>query len=242
MAPMPLLGVMENDAECVALARSQTTNAVPEICAVESALAANRSVVDSERHGVSFRESNDLCARLHARTLLHKSEFPTGKVPSRLRQENGDLDRKYVFAIQILVKAVEIARPVLKQKGRRPELSGLMATVKVVGMIFWISHIDSHDLVPSVGNCGEMRIKSGPQFGDDIGQRVAEVFVLTSANAVTLHDYATAEMLIVRVKRGESIAFFRRQDPWKLSIAVLIEFLRNALPVKSAYAFCGILS
>jgi len=85
MDPMPLLGVMENDSECIALARSQTTDAVPEMCAVESALTANRSVVDSERHGVSFRESNDLCARLHARTLLHKSGFPTGKGPSRFR-------------------------------------------------------------------------------------------------------------------------------------------------------------
>ena len=85
MGPMPLLSVMENDAECIALARSQTTDAVPDICAVKSALAANRSVVDGERHGVSFTESNDFCARLHARTLLHKSEFPTGKIPSRLR-------------------------------------------------------------------------------------------------------------------------------------------------------------
>ena len=76
---------MKNDAECVPPARSQTTDAVPEIHSIVSALTAGWSIVDRERNGVSFRECNDFCSRLHAGTLLYKNEFSAGEVPSRLR-------------------------------------------------------------------------------------------------------------------------------------------------------------
>jgi hypothetical protein len=67
-----------------------------------------------------------------------------------------------VFAIKILVEAVEITRAVLEQQRRRPELSSVMAMSEEPGVFFRVSHIDAHDLVPPVGYAFEMRIEGGP--------------------------------------------------------------------------------
>src|SRR5215471_4376923 len=99
-------------------------------------------MVHCERHGISFLKGHHFCARLHTRTLLDKKKFAARKIPIRFRQQNGVLDRKDVFAVEVLMKAVVVAGAVLKQQRRRPELASPMATPNKIGMLLGITHTD----------------------------------------------------------------------------------------------------
>jgi len=52
---------------------------------------------------------------LHARALLRHHELPAREVALGLGQENGDLQRKDVLAVKILMQAVVVANPVLQE-------------------------------------------------------------------------------------------------------------------------------
>jgi hypothetical protein len=59
-----------------------------------------------------------------------------------------------------------------------------------------VTHIDPHRCIPPVGDRRQPRIQRGPQIGDDIRQRIREVFVLAASEAVPRHDDVAAEMPI----------------------------------------------
>ena len=237
-----LLGVMKNDSQGRAISRSQTTDAMPEIHAIVPTLALNWPLVYGEGHSVSFSERHHFGTRLHARTLFDQNKFAASEILSRLRQQNRNLDGKYMLPVQILVKAIEIAWSVSKQQRRRAALTGAMAQTNVGSVLPGIAHARTHDLIPSVGNFSEMRIKRCPQFGNDFRQGIAKVFVLAPAKAVTLHDYAAAEMLFGRVKGREPIALFRCQDFRNESVAMAIELLCNVRPIEGVDALSGVFS
>jgi hypothetical protein len=61
-------------------------------------------IVDGEDHAVAAAERHDLGAGLHPGPLLDQDEFTAGEVTSRLGEQNCDLQREDVLAVQILVE------------------------------------------------------------------------------------------------------------------------------------------
>ena len=108
-----------------------------------------------------------------------------------------------MLAVDVLVQAVVVARPVLQQQRRRPALVGGVAARQVGGVVGGIAHGDPHRLVPAVGNLRERRVERGSQGGDDLGQRVGEILVLAAAEAVPRHDDAAAEGRLGAVEVAE---------------------------------------
>jgi len=62
---------------------------------------------------------------LHAWPLLGQHEFTAGEIPFRLRQQNRQLQRKDMLAVEVLVESVVVARGVLQQERRWPRLPRL---------------------------------------------------------------------------------------------------------------------
>src|SRR3954469_22415689 len=123
-----------------------------EINAVGAACPLLRAVMHSEGHGVALREWNHFGARLHARALLGQYELATGEIATGLGQEDRDLEREHVLAIEILMQAVEIAGLVLQQQRRRPRLPGLMAALQERRVFGGVADVDPHRLVPAIGD------------------------------------------------------------------------------------------
>src|SRR5690242_5680036 len=96
------------------LAGAHATDAMSEIDAVVPARAAHRSVMDRKHNTVALLERHDFGTGLHARPLLGEHEFAAGEL-TRLREKHGQLQRKYPLAVEILMQAVVIARPVLQK-------------------------------------------------------------------------------------------------------------------------------
>jgi len=53
--------------------------------------------------------------RMHTRPLLRHHEFATGKVFVGVRQQNGELEREHMLAMEVLVPAVLVVGPVLEE-------------------------------------------------------------------------------------------------------------------------------
>src|SRR5689334_22482678 len=98
--------------------------------AIESARALRRPNMHRKGHAVALAKRHDLSPRLHAWTLFGQHEFATGEIAIRLGQQDRDLQRKDMLAIEILMQAVIIARPILQQQRRRPGLTRLVASLE----------------------------------------------------------------------------------------------------------------
>ena len=57
-----------------------------------------------------------------------------------------------MLAVEVLVQAVVVVDSILKQKRRRPHLTGIVATLDEVGVLFRIARIDSHRVIPAIGD------------------------------------------------------------------------------------------
>ena len=58
----------------------------------------------------------------------------TGEIPLRLREQNRQLEREGMLAVQILVKRVVVAGSILQQKRSWPRLAGLVTTLDEQGV------------------------------------------------------------------------------------------------------------
>src|SRR6267142_5666398 len=105
-----------------------------------------------------------------------------------------------MLAIEILVQAVVIVGPVPEQKRCWSDLAGFMAPRDKLGMLCRITNINSHRLVPSIGDRNKMRIDGRPEPLDKVRQRIAEVLVFTAPEAMAYHHNTTAEDVVFRVK------------------------------------------
>jgi hypothetical protein len=150
------------------------------------AMGASRSrhgpVRHRKDHPVALIEGHDLGSRLPAWPLLGHHEFVAREVPSRRREQHSDLQREDVFPVEVLMQAGIVALAVLKKERGRPGLAGPMATLEEGRMITRIAGGSAHGLTPAVRDGGERRIERGPQFRDDIGQWIGEVFVALHQN------------------------------------------------------------
>ncbi|KHJ54583.1 hypothetical protein LA66_08255 [Aureimonas altamirensis] len=71
--------------------------------------------MDGEGYCIALSHWNHLGAALHPRTLFCQNKLAPGKITSRLRKQESNLNRKCKFAVEVLVKAVEIPRHILEQ-------------------------------------------------------------------------------------------------------------------------------
>ena len=69
-----------------------------------------------------------------------------------------------MLAVDVLVQAVVVADSILKEKKRRPHLTGMVAMFDEVGVLLRIAQIDSHRFIPMIGNWDQMRINRCPEF------------------------------------------------------------------------------
>ena len=153
----------------------------------------NGAMVNGEDHSVALPERDHLGPRLHAGSLLGQHELAAGEVSSRLRQQDRDLQRKDVLAVEILMQAVVVVRPVLEQKRCRSDLPGGVAASQKIGMRFRIAHVDAQRLIPAIGDRRQPGVEGRAQVGDDWRQRIREVLVFAAPVTMPGHDDATAK-------------------------------------------------
>src|SRR3984957_2941082 len=153
-----LLRVVKDDADGMTHSGAQAADAVPEVHAVIALRPSHRSVMNREGHRITLSKRDDLGATLHARPLFGQDKLPAGEISTGLREKDRDLDRKEEIAIEILMQTVEVTGHVLQQQRRRPRLAGVMALRQKRGVLDGIPLVDSHAIVPLVGDGHKARI------------------------------------------------------------------------------------
>src|SRR5215210_912996 len=139
------------------------------------------------------------------------------------------------------MQAIVVARPILEQQRRRPCLSRRMAALEIVGVVCRIALLQSHLLVPAVRHLGELRIERGAQRRNCLQQRVDEVLVFPTAEAVPRHDHAAAVEEVFVIARGQCGAFVWTQQRPGGRTAERIELRRGAVPVEGCDTRCDVI-
>src|SRR5580693_913554 len=228
----PLYRIMENDAYRVTAPREDAANAVPQVHAIRTARALHGPVVNRENNSVALMERYDHRSALHARALLRHDELAAGEVRAGGGQQNSQLEREDMLAVEVLVQAVVVVDSIFKEKWRRPHLTGIVATLEEVGVLFRVAHIESHRFIPAIGNRDQMRIDRCPEFAQKIGKRIAEILVLPTPEAMPPHDNATAKDVVIGVKTGDAPALLRGKKLFHHSVALLVQVSPDPLPVE----------
>ena len=108
------LRIMENDARRVTVPGPQSADTMPQIDAISSPRTLHRPVVHREHCRVPAPKRHDFDPRLHAGPLFGQHELAAGEVVSWLRQQDHHLERKNVFAVEVLMQAIVITLSVSK--------------------------------------------------------------------------------------------------------------------------------
>ncbi len=184
-------------------------HAVAQVDAIDAARALHRSAVDRENHRVALCQRHHFRARLHARPLFRQNELPAREIAPRRRQQDGDLEREHVLAIEILMEAVVVVRAVLQDQRGRPCLSRRVATIEEARMVVGIPGVDAERLVPAICDRREVRIDRCTQLGNERRQRIGEILVFAAPEAMSRHDDARSVKPVIRIPRRKRIAFVR---------------------------------
>src|SRR5947209_10751412 len=94
-------GIVEDHPERMAMTGAHLAHAVAQVHAVVAPPAPNRARVDRKQHAVALAQQHDGAARLHARPLLGEHELATLEVDAGLGEQDSDLERKDVLAVQV---------------------------------------------------------------------------------------------------------------------------------------------
>jgi hypothetical protein len=202
---------VEDDAGGIAKAAAYTAYAMPQIHLVNPASSLHRSVMDGKHHSVALSERHDFSSRLHSRALLGDDELAAGEIASRVRQQDGELQRKDVLAVEVLVKAVVIAGTVTQEEGRGASLASRMAAFDEIAMLIRKPDIGSHRDIPPIRHRNKARVDLGSQLFYELGQGMAKVFVFASAKAMPAHDDTTTKGHLFVVQATQRLAL-RRSD------------------------------
>ena len=180
-------------------------------------------MVYSKHYAVALPKGCNQGPRLHARTLLGEHELAAFEIARRIGQQEGDLQRKDMRAVEVLMQAVVVAGPVAQQQRRRPRLAGAMAAAQELVMGRREPGFQLHRLVPAIGDRRQQRIERAPQAGDDARQRIGKVAVLATPVAMARHHDAAAKAVFGIVEGGERAAFRRLQQAGDDGVAIGIE-------------------
>ena len=106
---------MENDADGVALTRTQAAHAVAQVHAVSPLDALYGPVANREYDRISLFQRNHLDPALHTRALFRQDKLAAGEVLPRFGQQDRCLQWKNQFTVKVLMQAVKVAANVLQQ-------------------------------------------------------------------------------------------------------------------------------
>src|SRR5882724_5887692 len=119
---------------------------------ISAACASHGSVMDGEDDAHSLPKWYDLHPRLHAWALFGERELAACKFLAGLRQQERDLKRENVFAVNILVQTVVVTCFVLEDQRCRLRLGRLVAAGLERFVLDRISDLDARRLVPAIGD------------------------------------------------------------------------------------------
>lgn len=202
-----------------------------QIDAICAACTLYGTLTHRKDDGVALLEWDDLGTRLHARTLFGQDKLAAGEVAARLRQQDGDLNREDVLAVDILVQAIVVVLMVLKHQRRRAMLACGMAALDEGFMRLRITRIDTHGLIPAIGDRYEVGIEGRAQGGDERRKGVSEISVLALPETVPAHDDAAAIKRFRIVARRKSAACGRLQQRRNDGASMRVECRFDATPV-----------
>ena len=137
-----------------------------------------------------------------------------------------------MLAVDVLVQAIVVARPISQQERRRFCLSRCMASRAERFVVGGVADRDAHRLIPAVGDRRKPRIEAAAKRADELGQRVGEIFVLAAAEAVLRHHDAGAEAGVVLVEGRNRAAGLRREQPRRDRRAERVEVGFERRPVQ----------
>ena len=96
------------------MARANATDAVTEVHAINILRTLDRTLMNREDDGVALAQRYDHRPRLHTWPLLRQYKFAASEISLRFRQQDCELKRKNVLAVEVLMEAIVIAGFVLK--------------------------------------------------------------------------------------------------------------------------------
>src|SRR5438105_6972327 len=206
------LRVVEDHSDRMAMAGADAADAVSQINAVEPARPLHRAMVHGKGDRIALAERHYFRPRLHARALFGQYELAAGEIAPRFRQEDRDLQREHMLAVEILMQAIVITGLILQQQRGGPGLARGMTAFQECLVAIGIADIDAHRLVPVIGDIVEPPVERGPQPRDQIGKRIGEIFVFAAAKAVTSHDDQAAKVRIITIDGGKRTIRIARQQ------------------------------
>ncbi len=118
---------MKNNPQRKPFAAQHRADAMTQIDFVAAPCAQRRAVTNCEDHRIAAPQRDHRGTRLHARALLRENELAASEILFRFPEQNRGLQREDVLAVEILVQAIVVARPVFQKERRRPRLSGVVA-------------------------------------------------------------------------------------------------------------------
>ncbi|MNR08176.1 hypothetical protein D3C85_1243210 [compost metagenome] len=121
------------------------------------------------------------------------------------------------------MQAVVVARPILQDQRRGPQLAGRVAPGQEGRVVLGISDRDAHLLVPAVGDRRQTGIQRAAQVLQQVGQRVAEILVLAAAKAMPGHHDTAAVAAVGHVGVGQIRALAGGQQAREDGAAVRVQ-------------------
>ena len=80
------MGVMKDDAKCMAVAGTHPAHPMAQVDPIAAARTLHRPMAYRKNHAIPLAKWHDLDVRLHARPLLRKDEFTSCEVVFRHRE------------------------------------------------------------------------------------------------------------------------------------------------------------
>jgi hypothetical protein len=135
---------MEDDAHGVAVAGAYAADTVAHVYAVIAAGSLHRAMVDGEGYCVTLAQRDHFGTGLLAGALFGEDELAAGKISTGFGQQEGDLYGEDMFAVEVLVEAVVVARFVLEEQGCGAGLAGGVTAFDENGVVVREADGDVH--------------------------------------------------------------------------------------------------
>src|SRR6202011_3607214 len=102
------LRIMKNHADGMTMAGTDPAHAMTQINAIGPSRPLHRPVMHSKGNRIALAERHHFGPRLHARALLGQHEFAAAEIAAGFRQEDRDLQRENVFAVEVDRKSTRL--------------------------------------------------------------------------------------------------------------------------------------
>jgi len=148
------------------MSAADTADTVPQVYAIHATGSFHWTMVNREYDGIALAQRHHLGAGLHPRPLLSEDELTAGEVFFRLGKQNRHLQGEHVLAVEILVQAVVIARPILQKQWCGPGLAGLGTAGTKLSVLSRITHGYAERFVPPVRNRRQPRVEGSSKLAN----------------------------------------------------------------------------